>query len=447
MLSEATSKAGKGVDFDAYADEAASDPYKVRPAFTKAGWSAMDDALQHPERYRGGEQWVLGEGAQGVADPQKYVPELIKRYQTEFIGQWLSFIKAARFAGYRNPADISPKIDKVASAHSALLMVLCVASTNTHLDSKDIASAFSAVQGLVPPDCENKVTGPANKDYTDSLFTLRDCLDKMNRDRDAPPEDKETTRRLCEDKAGDAEHTVTRLVAANAGADQVDKATEAVLSHPIKDGVLQGQIKAPPAPGAGGLCSALNDLSARFLTGASLDEFQKIFAPGGTLDKYPPPSKPNARYATFFARAKEIQRALYPDGKSLQLHYTITAATSPGVNSFDLMIGSQRLSAFETSKDFVWTGDPRERVQLNVPEAPPAVKEGSFDIFKFVAETGENGQLSGPNYSFMIKVIHALGRETRNPPMLKLVINAGAASPLFQGGSLGRLGCTPKIEQ
>ena len=442
MLLEA-SKAGKVLDFAQYADEAVSDPYKVPAAFTKAGWNAMEDALKHPERYRGGEQWVLGEGALGAADPQNYVPRLRKRYETDFIGAWLFFIKDARFAGYRSPADISLKIEKLAGARSALLMVLCVASTNATVESTDIKGAFSAVRGLAPPDCENKVTGSVNKDYTDSLFGLRDCLDKMN--NDATPEQKDINRQLCEDKAGDAKHTVSRLVAANAGADQVDKAVEAVLSRPI-DAL---PLKPPRPPGAGDLCNALDGLSARFPDGVSLDEFQRIFVPGGMLDKYPPgQTKRNVRYAQFFTTAADIRKALYPEGKTLGLHYTITALPSPGVSSFKLTIGSQSMNAFGTPKEFVWNGDPQERIKLEVPEVPqPAVTEGPFAIFKFVAEKGEPGQLSGPNYNFMIKVVHTVGRETGNPPMLKLQINAGAASRLFQGGSLAKLGCTPNTGQ
>ena len=226
MLAEA-SKAGKAIVFDPYADSAVSDDYKVRPTFTKAGWSAMNDALNHPERYGGGEQWVLGEGTRGVTDPQSYVAQLRKRYEGDFVGEWLSFIKAARFAGFRGAADVSPKIDKVAGAHSALFMVLCMASTNTNVNDKEIASPFSAARGLIPPECENTLLGPANSPYTASLFELGECLDKMT--SEAIPEQKEIDRASCENKAEDAKHTVSRLVAANAGADSVDKAVEALL--------------------------------------------------------------------------------------------------------------------------------------------------------------------------------------------------------------------------
>ena len=450
MLAEATSKAGKGIDFNKqYADQAAADAYPVHPAFTKAGWSAMDDALKHPERYRGGEQWVLGEQTKEVADPHIYVADLRKRYQSEFTGEWLAFVKAAKFAGYKNAADISPKMDKVVSAHSALLMVLCIAGENTHVDNKDVANAFASARGVVPPDCETKVIGTPNKGYTDSLFDLQSCLDKMS--RASTPEDKEGARKQCQDKADDAATAVRRLVAANGGADQVDAAVQNLLSAPIQAGTLQSVLKAPPPPapkGAGDLCNALNGLSASFPTGASLDAFQKIFAPGGTLDQNPPPPPPakaNPRYEAFFSRAKAIQKTLYPDGKNLQLRYTITSLPSTGVNSFNLTIGKQSLNALGTSKDFVWSGDPQGNVQLVANSNAPVGQSGSFDIFKFVAVNADPGQLNGQKYVFPIPIV--VGRVLPTSPRLNLSIDAGAATVLFQSGSLAGLHCTPNVGQ
>jgi type VI secretion system protein ImpL len=447
MLAEATSKAGKAIDFNKqYADQAATDSYPVHPAFTKAGWSAMDDALKHPERYRGGEQWVLGEQTKEVADPQIYVADLRKRYQGEFTGEWLAFIKAAKFAGYKNAADISPKIDKVVGAHSALLMVLCIAGANTNVDNKDVANAFSSARGVVPPDCETKVIGTPNKSYTDGLFDLEGCLDKIG--RAATPEDKEAARKQCQDKADDAATAVRRLVAANAGVDQVDAAVQTLLSAPITDQVLRRALTPPPPPppkGAGDLCGALNGLSASFPTSSSLEAFQKIFAPGGALDQYPPPPNPNPPYAAFFSRAKAIQKALYPDGKTLQLHYTIASLPSTGVNSFNLTIGTQSLNAFGASKDFIWSGDPQGSVQLVANGNAPVGQSGSFDIFKFVAVNADPGQLTGQKYIFPIPVV--VGRVLPNSPRLNLSIDAGAATVLFQNGSLAGLHCTPKVGQ
>ena len=122
-------------------------------------------------------------------------------------------------------------------------MVLCMASTNTNVNEKEIASAFSAARGLVPPECENTLLGSANNAYTTSLFELGNCLDKMK--SEATPEQKESDRGRCADTAGDAAHTVSKLVAEHAGADQVDKAVEALLSRPIEDRTLQSQLKAP----------------------------------------------------------------------------------------------------------------------------------------------------------------------------------------------------------
>ena len=64
MLSEA-SKAGKALGFDPYADEAVSDGYKVSPAFTKAGWSVMNDALSIQSGMVAGSDGYSGRAWQG----------------------------------------------------------------------------------------------------------------------------------------------------------------------------------------------------------------------------------------------------------------------------------------------------------------------------------------------------------------------------------------------
>jgi hypothetical protein len=238
---------------------------------------------------------------------------------------------------------------------------------------------------------------------------------------------------------------VKRQVAQNAGPDRVVNIdAQTLLLDPID--ALQGLMKAPPPPGAGDLCSAIRTLSTKFPADATLADFQAIFGPEGLLGKFkPPPEKANPQYVTFYNNALAIQKALYPDGKTLQLHYTITALPSTGVNSFSLAIGTQTLNSFGSSKDFVWRGDSQESVQLVANNNAPVGQTGSLDIFKFVAVNADPGQLGGQRYVFPIPVV--VGRELPSSPRLRLSIEAGAATPLFQSGSLARLGCTPRVGQ
>jgi len=416
----------------------------------------MDDALRHPQRYRGGEQWVLGGETPQVADPQIYVPDLRKRYVREFIGEWLSFVKAARFAGYRNPADISPKIEKVASAHSALLMVLCVAAQNTNVGDKDVDAAFSSVRGLVPPDCETKVIGTPNKGYTDGLFDLGACLDKIG--RATTPDDKEANRKQCRDQADAAQAAVRRLVAQNAGLDQVDSAVQALLSAPINAPTLQAQLKAPPPPpppGAGDLCDALKALAARLpfsrdASGeATLPDFVQIFGPDGLIVKHKPDPagnpKPNPRFVSFYNHIADIQHALYPNGKDLRLSYRIGVVSQEKVPSFSLTTGGTALTPTTGPKYFVWTGNPQETVSLSVPQYPPISEAGTWAIFKFLGKYAEPGQLAPSSYTFAIPI--TVGIPTQSSPRLKLSLDAGAATELFASGHLASLSCVTKVTQ
>jgi type VI secretion system protein ImpL len=457
MLAEATSKAGKAIDFNKqYADQAVTDSYPVHPAFTKAGWSAMDDALKHPERYRGGERWVLGEQTKEVADPQIYVADLRKRYQSEFTAEWLAFVKAAKFAGYKGAADIPPKIDKVVGAHSALLMVLCIAGENTNVDNKDVANSFSSARGVVPADCDTKVIGTPNKSYTDSLFDLEGCFDKMG--RAATPDDKEAARKQCQDKADDAATAVRRLVAANAGVDQVDAAVQTLLSAPITHPVLQSALKPPPpppAPGAGDLCDIWKPLANKLpfnrnaTSEATLQEFTSIFGPGGLLSKHKPEPagnpKPNPRFLSFYTNAAAVQSALYQDGKDLHLNYRITLVAMDRVPSFTLTIGGKTLTSTVHQQYFTWTGDPQGSVSLMVPQYPPIGEQGTWAPFKFLAIHADPGQMTQDGYTFSIPI--TVGRATPNAPKIVLAIDAGRATELFAGDYFSKVLCVTKVTQ
>ncbi len=434
----------KDFDFRYYADEAAHDDYRVPAQFTKGGWSAMMNAFQTPDRYLSGEAWVLGPGMQAAEDARAYVPKLRERYQQDYINQWVEFLRASRFLGYRGPADVPTKIGEVAGGHSALLLVLCVTAENTGMDN-NIKSAFTDASGLVPQaDCVGKVSGPMNRPYTDSLFTLSDCLEKMR--TAVTPDEKENQRKECEDKYRAADDDLNRLIADNAGTNSTaNRAVESLLVQPIKG--LEPP-PPPPPPGAKELCDSLKRLGEEFPNGAgAFDELQNVFKSGGLLEQHPPPTtSPNPRYLSFFNRAKDIQKALYPDGKTLQLHYRITALGGNGVNEFQLMTATHVLSSFNVAQDFVWSGDPQDRIELNVLKTFRISKTGPLSIFQFVNKFGEDGQLNGTNYNFDVPLKLEFAHQTTNEATLKFSLSAGAATMLFEKGSFATsLACTPKI--
>ena len=293
MLTGATSKGGKGIIFNRDypgTDQVVINTQLVPGAFTKDGWAAMQDALQHPQRYRGGEAWVLGDQTKEAPDPQTLVPDLTKTYQSQFVAAWTAFLKASKFRGYKDPADIAPKIDKLAGANSPLFMTFCVVLKNSSFDvpDKDIQNIFSPARSLEGADCADKPAGTASKDYTDSLFNLESCLQKIG--IAASPQDKDAARATCKGTASDATIGVGKLVAQNQGPNQdVNYAVQNLLLAPIISETIQAQVKAPPPPGAADLCSALKGLTSSFPADATLDDFQKVFAPDtGLIDQHPP---------------------------------------------------------------------------------------------------------------------------------------------------------------
>jgi len=142
------------------------------------------------------------------------------------------------------------------------------------------------------------------------------------------------------------------------------------------------------------------------------------------------------------------------------LRYSVTALPSGNVK-FNLLTATESLETFNTPKDFIWMGDPQARVQLSVevpdfgkPEPEEAKgkplkegKSGPLAIFQLVDDLQEDGQLSGPNYTFNVNVIQGLGRHASTEQKLRFAINAGAASLLFERGLLASLPCTAKVGQ
>ncbi len=459
MLSDAAKKAGRGIDFNQDypgSDKVVVDRKLVSGAFTKEGWNWMTDAMAHPERYSGGESWVLGNQSVASTITPALVSSIRDRYQQQFIAEWKAFLKAARFVPYGGAEEAVNKLNVIAGARSPLLSLFCVVAQNTSVGEKSIAGVFSPVNSVVDPkDCEAQTpAGPAspNKDYTASLFDLQSCLRLVLA---AAPADRDQQKQQCAQKTPAAQSTVSKLVAQGQGTDpETNNLAQNLLMAPIVE--LAGNFKAAPPPGAKDLCEALRTLGfklpfdANGRTEATLQEFQAVFQPGtGLLAQHAPPAggnaKPFAPYLSFYASAAEIQKALYPDGKNLVLRYTLLALPSAGVTDFRLTIGGQTLTPTSGPRQFVWSGNPQETVQLAVPGLATISKSGPWDVFDFIATYSDSGQLGAQGYIFTIPV--TVGRVTASSPRLRLLLNAGAATGLFKSGYLRNLRCVARVSQ
>src|ERR1017187_3152449 len=124
--------------------------HEVPGAFSKAGWAVMKDALQHPDRFFKGEQWVLGDqGATSITAAQ--LDQLRTRYYDAFVNEWRAYLKGASVVRYAGLKDASQKLTQLSGNQSPLLELMALASQNTAVDDPTVAQVFQPVQTVVPP--------------------------------------------------------------------------------------------------------------------------------------------------------------------------------------------------------------------------------------------------------------------------------------------------------
>ena len=159
MLRTAAEKTNPAIDFNRKfpgSAEAVADQAEVSGAFTKGGWTIMQDAWQNPAPYFSAESWVLGQESPSPTDLAKGASDLRRTYQQEYITQWRSFLRGANVIHPVSLGSASQELRKLAGDQSPLIAVFCVAAQNTAIDQPEVAKAFQAVQAVAPNDCENQ---------------------------------------------------------------------------------------------------------------------------------------------------------------------------------------------------------------------------------------------------------------------------------------------------
>ena len=151
----AANRATPSIDFNRLFPGSAAtvvDAHIVPGAFTHDGFAYMQNAMQHPDRYFTGEDWVLGTRAAQSLQAATLSQKLADRYATDFSSEWHAFLRAAAVVHYRSLQDAKQKLQSLSSPNSALLALMFTASRNTAVASPLIAHEFQPTQALVPPD-------------------------------------------------------------------------------------------------------------------------------------------------------------------------------------------------------------------------------------------------------------------------------------------------------
>ena len=102
--------------------------YIVPGAFTRDGFSFMQNAIQHPDEYFQGEAWVLGPQTIGNVDRASLQRDLQDKYRADFLRYWREFLQRTSVVRFGSVSDAAGKLTK--------------------LSEQSISSARGAVRGL-----------------------------------------------------------------------------------------------------------------------------------------------------------------------------------------------------------------------------------------------------------------------------------------------------------
>lgn len=467
MLSQA-SKANPSFNFNRKYPDAVPvvrDPVEVPGAFTKAGWATMANLIPHPERFASGEQWVLGDQAQGQSGAGNSPADLKALYTKDFIQAWRDFVGQAvvsRGAGYQDQAQ---KLGALSGNRSPLLMLLCEVSQNTAVDSPDVTKAFTAPADVVASPCQDQVIQGANQQYVQALSTAQSCLMAIPAPGPGAPGDQLTGQvNQC-------------LAPAHAAADQLAQ------KFPIdQDGKMDVAVKrlleqptggaAPALAGKGGaqeaLCTSLKGMSSKYPFNPSapdsdqvaLADFIAVFQPGtGSFSKFLDEKKGDyalqgTQYVTktgksdvwtaFINRGAEIQRSLFaPGATGPQFRFTVTARPQTEISTQILTIEGQSLTVHgnqEGGQQFTWAGKNSES-SLTINGQTEFDSQGTWAAFRMFDAYSWAADSSG--YHLTWNVIGQGGQQAKiggKALVVGLDLNSGNV-PFFQHGFLSSLKC------
>ena len=386
--------------------------YEVTGAFTKDGFANMQIALQNPQKFFGGEDWVLGEKSLLPMNQDSLQQDLRNRYYSDFVSQWRKFLGAARIVGYGSLKDANAKLQVLSGNNSPLLQLFRVAQKNTNVDIPNMASAFQPVQALAKDSSDQVLIAGANQPYMEKLLALQNSVSTVALSSASQPD---AAPALA--VAAAARNTVGSIAQGfridNDG--HVDSIVKNLLEEPIIYAEKALGKVGPDVLNAAGrsFCAQYDALLNKYPFSASpaeatLQEVAAVFQPGtGALWMFydanlksillrqgsqfvVSPSAPmhvSGQFISFMNHAAGISEALYPAG-SPQPHFTYTLRQLPskGIEQLSLTIDDQTLAGEGQSKQFTWTGNPGSIVKgtYSTANLPFSGEQGLWAPFHFI---------------------------------------------------------------
>lgn len=452
--------------------------HEVAGAFSKAGWVVMKDALQHPDRFFKGEQWVLGDlGATSITPGQ--LDQLRARYYDAFVKEWRAYMKGASVVRYAGLKDASQKLTQLSGNQSPLLELMALASQNTAVDDATVAQVFQPVQTVVPPTSTDRYIAPPNQNYMNALVTLQTSLEQIA-DQPGTPNDAAAAGTLS-----NAQQAIvnTRQMAQAFRIDQeghIETTTQKLLEDPITyaQGLLRTLGPAELNGKGKDLCGQMRPLLSKYpfspnsAAQATIADIDAIFKPqGGLLWQFVDANLQKALtrqgsqfvanssaaitinpvFLAFLNRAAAFSDAAYQGGSpDPHFSYAVKPVLTADIDTVHLSIDGQPAdfnAANSAARKYNWPGSP-PGVQLTLkfkggsPIGYPAY-DGLWGIFQFVAI----GKRTGGT------LVEEPMVDSRGKPMtdaatshpLTVTLDISANPPIFDKGYFSGMSCVAEV--
>ncbi|SPE36531.1 ImcF domain protein [Candidatus Sulfopaludibacter sp. SbA3] len=449
--------------------------HEVPGAFSKGGWVVMKDALQHPDRFFKGEQWVLGDmGATNITPAQ--LDQLRTRYSGDFVKEWRAYMKGAAVVRYAGLKDASQKLTQLSGNQSPLLELMALASQNTAVDDATVSQVFQPVQTVVPPTITDHYIAPPNQNYMNALVALQTSLEQIA-NQPGTPNDAAAAGTLS-----NAQQAIvnTRQMAQAFRIDQdghIETNTQKLLEDPITyaQGLLRTLGPAELNGKGKDLCGQMRPLLAKYpftpnaTAQATQADIAAVYKPqGGLLWQFVDANLQkaltrqgsqfvanstagitiNPGFVAFLNRAAAFSDAAFQGGSATpHLGYMVKPVISSDIEDIHLSIDGQAgdfKGSNVAAKHYDWPGSA-QGVQLSLKLkggssiSYPAY-DGLWGIFQFVASGKHTG---GTLVEEPMVGKPMLDTATGHP--ITVTFDISATPPIFDRGYFSGMSCVAEV--
>ena len=416
----AADKSNPAIDFNKQFTDSAKtvvDRYVVRGAFTKNGYTFMQDAIRHPERYAQGEVWVLGPQS-AVTASTDLINQISGQYSTDFLNEWMTFLNSANVVSCGTIKEAPDRLSQLGGANSPLLALFYTISHNTDVADDRVSTAFQPSHVLVDPNATDRFLGPGNQPYINSLLAISEQLTLVAQNPSATTDPAAFTSVL---QAAASAGTIAKQAADGfkvLGVDPKLRTDGKFLD--LMMAPIQCVMRLAPSPGAAAngsgakMCDTLRPVTTKFpfssgsSVPANLSDVDAALAPDSgslwavyeaTLKTYvvqqgsqyvQAPTSPqpvNPRFTQFLTRAGLVSSELYPSGhKPASFTFTLHMLPGSGYKSATWVVDGQRISKGQ-SGNFTWNGTSAQSASLEVDSRELLSYQGTWAVFQ-LARTG-----------------------------------------------------------